>query len=215
MEICPRRPPFSAATFAGLRRAKQWRGGGERWDFFGVKGVLDPLFAALRVGPAVYHPVSGAPFHPTRAAAVSVGKQQIGALGELHPDVCERFDVPEGTVAFELAVAPLLAQLPPRQQVTELDRYPAMLLDLALVVGETIPAEQVRSLIAAAGAPEVTRVDLFDVYVGEQVPEGKKSLAFGLELRVPDRTLTDEDAEAVTERILGAVRERTGAELRT
>ncbi len=210
----PQEASVLAGVFFGRRGDKHWRAGESRWDFYSVKGAVDSLLDAMRIGDATYRPVSGAPFHPTRAAQISIGKHPVGALGELHPDVCERFDVMAGTVAFEFAMAPLVAQLPPRPQVSELDRFPAMLLDLAFVVDRDIPAQQVGSLIAAAGAPEVTKVELFDVYTGEQVPQGKKSLAYGLELRVPDRTLTDQDANVVKDRILGAVRERTGAELR-
>ena len=211
----PQEPEVLAAVFTGLRTGKHWRDAGRRWDFFSAKGVLEALFIGLRLEAPRFRPVTGHPFHPTRAAAVSLNGTPLGALGEIHPEVCERFDVPEGSVAFEIAVAPIMAALPPRPQVAELGRYPAIYLDLAFVVDAGVPAEKIGDLIAKSGEPEVTSVELFDVYTGEQVPAGKKSLAYALELRVPDRTLTDEDATTVRDRILGAVGERTGAELRT
>ena len=210
----PQEADVLAAVFTGLRTGKHWRDAGRRWDLFSVKGVLEALFTGLRLEAPRFRPVTGDPFHPTRAAAVSLNGTALGALGEIHPEVCERFDVPEGSVAFEIAVAPIVAALPPRPQVAELGRYPAIYLDLAFVVDAGVPSEKIGDLIAKSGEPEVTKVELFDVYTGEQVPAGKKSLAFALELRVPGRTLTDEDAGVVRDRILGAVGERTGAKLR-
>jgi phenylalanyl-tRNA synthetase beta chain len=145
---------------------------------------------------------------------VSLEGTAVGAIGELHPDVCERWDVPEGTVMFEITLAPLFAALPERVKVEELSRYPAVYIDLALVVDDPVPAGLIEDVIRRVGAPEVSSVSLFDVYRGEQIPEGKKSLAYALELRSDERTLTDEDAERVEKRILAVLQERTGAELR-
>ena len=135
-------------------------------------------------------------------------------LGELHPDVCERFEVPERTVAFEVALEPLLDARTDRPRVVEPGRFPAVLMDIAVVVDEQVPAADVGRLIAKAGAPETASVDLFDVYRGDQVPEGKKSLAYALRMQAQDRTLTDQDATTVRERIIAALRERVGGELR-
>ena len=214
-EELPQEAGVIAAAFTGERAGKHWRAAPGRWDFYSAKGVLEALLDGLRLETPRFRPVTGYPFHPTRAAAVSLNTAPLGALGELHPEVCERFDVPEGTVAFELALGPILAALPPRPQVELLDKYPAIYIDLAFVVDADVPAERIGDLIAKAGEPEVVNSVLFDIYTGEQIPAGKKSLAYSLELRVGDRTLTDEDAEGVRDRILGAVRERTGAELRT
>jgi phenylalanyl-tRNA synthetase beta chain len=135
-------------------------------------------------------------------------------MGEIHPRVCERWNVPEGTVAFEIALAPVLSSLPERAKVTELPRFPGVYLDVAVVVDESVRAEEISSFIEEAGAPEVVDVRLFDLYRGEQVPSGKKSLAYALELRVADRTLTDAEAAEVRDRIVKVLSERTGAELR-
>jgi phenylalanyl-tRNA synthetase beta chain len=169
------------------------------------------------VGPADYEPGKGMPFHPTRVARVRLGDVPIGVLGAVHPDVVAAFDFPTGTeaVAFELALEPLFAILPGRPEVDDLPRFPPVYVDLAIVVDETVPAALVESLLRRAGAPEVRSVRLFDVYRGEQVRAGKKSLAYALEMRAPDRTLTDEDSNVVRSRIMGALGEKTGAELRS
>jgi phenylalanyl-tRNA synthetase beta chain len=202
------------AAFAGRRRPRGWRGDDLRWDFFAVKGVIEAAFAALELAPPSFAPATGPPFHPTRAASIVLAGSGIGAIGELHPDVCVSFDVPEETIVSEFALAPLWAALPDRIKVEELSRYPAVFIDVALVVDEALPAGRVEELIRRAGAPELRSAALFDVYRGEQIPEGKKSLAYALELRSQERTLTDADAERVEQRILNALRERTGAELR-
>jgi phenylalanyl-tRNA synthetase beta chain len=203
------------AVFAGARGAKDWRRDPGLWDFFGAKGVLQSALAAMEIEPAEFASLKGMPFHPTRASSISIRGTRLGAIGELHPSVCERFDVPEGAVAFEVAVAGLLAAATGRAKVEELSRFPAVYMDLAVVVNEGVAAGKVEEVVRGAGAPDVTSVRLFDVYTGDQVPEGKKSLAFALELRSHERTLSDEDAEAVRDRILRALEERTGATLRT
>jgi phenylalanyl-tRNA synthetase beta chain len=154
------------------------------------------------------------PWHPTRAATIELRGQRAGEIGELHPDVCAAFDVPNGTVAFEVDLRVLLADLPERPRVADLGRFPSLFIDLAVVVDEATEAASVERAIAGAGAPEVASVALFDVYRGEQVPSGSKSLAYALELRSQERTLTDDDAAVVRDRVLDALSREVGAELR-
>lgn len=212
-ELLPDQPTNLGGVFVGHRSSTTWNHPAVGWDFFEVKGILSAAIASLGVTIELA-PAGGMPFHPTRAAAVSVGTSRVGAIGELHPRVCERFDVPESTVVFEVAVAPVLAAMPARPTVSELPRFPAAFIDLAVVVADDVAAAGVERAIRSAGAPELESVQLFDLYRGEQVEAGKKSLAYALQMRVPDRTLTDEDAVAVRERIVGALRDRFQAELR-
>jgi len=213
-EELPREAAVLGIVLSGLPQRGSWIGPSRPWDFFAAKGIIEALCRTLEVPAPSFAPVAGMPFHPTRAARVSIGDVTAGVVGELHPDVCASFDVTEGSVAAELAVAPLIAALPTRVRVGELPRFPAVYIDLAVVVDEGLAAAAVADVIREAGEPEMTSVRLFDLYRGEQVPEGKKSLAFALELRVPDRTMTDEDATVVRDRIVQALRERMGAELR-
>lgn len=213
-EILPQEGTILGAVFAGVRRPPSWDSPEDRWGFFDAKGVVEGLCATLELLAPTFAPAQGMPFHPTRAARVSLGSVTVGTIGELHPDVCERFDVPEGAVAFELALAPLFSLLPGRVKVEELPRYPAVYLDLAVVVDDDLPARRVEEVIRRAGAPELAAIRLFDLYKGHQVPEQKKSLAYALELRAPDRTMTDADANTVRDRIVDALRNETGAELR-
>ncbi|HEX2294264.1 MAG TPA: phenylalanine--tRNA ligase subunit beta [Actinomycetota bacterium] len=203
-----------AGVLSGRRRAAGWTAGAGAWDFFSAKGVLEAAFRSLRLPAPELSPGEAMPFHPTRAASMWIGGTVAGAFGEVHPDVCDRFDVPEGTVAFELSLAPVVAALPERVKAGELPKFPPLLIDLAVVVDEGVPARTVTEIVRAEGAPEVASARLFDLYRGDQIAEGKKSLAFALEIRAGDRTLTDEEALAVRDRIVAALGERVGAELR-
>jgi phenylalanyl-tRNA synthetase beta chain len=213
-EELPREATVLGIALSGVRQTGSWISPARPWDFFAAKGIIEALCRTLQVPEPSFAPVAGMPWHPTRAARVSVGDVAAGVVGELDPEICATFDVAEGSVAAELALAPLIASLPGRVKVEELSRFPSLYLDVAVVVDDKLAAEAVADVIRAAGEPELTAVRLFDVYRGEQVPEGKKSLAFALELRMPDRTMTDEDASLVHGRIVDALRERIGAELR-
>jgi phenylalanyl-tRNA synthetase beta chain len=210
----PREATLLSGVCCGNREAPGWQGRSAPWDFFAVKGALHRALEASGWPALEYSAAAGSPFHPTRAAAVSLEGAKLGAIGELDPRVCENFEVPEGCVAFEIALAPLLSRPPGRASVEELPRYPAAHIDVALVVDENVPAGTLLQVVRSAGAPEVASVRLFDLYRGPQVPEGKKSLAFALELRSPSKTLTDEEALGIRDRIVAAAAERYGAELR-
>jgi phenylalanyl-tRNA synthetase beta chain len=213
-EQLPREGSVFAAVFAGSRTLAGWSWDATPWDFFSAKGVLEAAFVSLGAPQPLAQAVGGMPFHPTRGAALTIGHSIAGVLGEVHPDVCERFGVPEGTILAEIALAPVFAAIGDRIQTEDIPRYPANYIDLALVVDEGVAAARIEELIRKAGAPEVASVRLFDLYSGEQIPAGKKSLAYALELRYPDRSLTDEEALEVRDRIVLVLRERAGAELR-
>jgi phenylalanyl-tRNA synthetase beta chain len=204
-ELLARERLTLSAVFSGARTQPGWNQPERRWDFFSVKGLIHGLFDGVGVEAPTYARIEASPFHPTRAAALSLENAALGVIGELHPDVCERFDVAGATVAFELSLDPVFRALPKRPQVTQPPRHPATFMDLAVVVADSVPAGAVRDAIVEAGSPEVVGVRLFDVYRGEQVDAGHKSLAFALELRAANRTMTDEEATAVRDRIVPAL----------
>jgi phenylalanyl-tRNA synthetase beta chain len=204
-----------ASVLSGRRRLQFWNEAARGWDFFAAKGILQAALESIRAPEVGFQPYGEMPWHPTRGASIRLEGAVIGALGELHPDVGESFEVAPGTVAFELALGPLFDALAGRPKAQDPPRFPGVYLDLALVVDDSAEASRVEDVIRVTGAPEVTSVRLFDVYRGEQVEEGRKSLAFGLEMRSPHRTLTDEEAHAVRDRIVAAAAAEVGAELRS
>jgi phenylalanyl-tRNA synthetase beta chain len=213
-DLLPLEPVMLGAVFGGTEDPKSWRGDERPWDFFSAKGVLEHLFDLAGIDQFTVNAATGSPFHPTRAAQIEVAGARVGAIGELHPEVCERFDVPEKTVVFELALAAFLGALPDRIQVQEIPRFPSALIDIAVVVDESVAARDVEDAIRAAGAQEVANVRLFDLYRGDQVPAGKKSLAFALELRDPAKTLTESEIVSVRDRVVAALHGAFQAELR-
>ncbi|HEX2235730.1 MAG TPA: phenylalanine--tRNA ligase subunit beta [Actinomycetota bacterium] len=208
-------PLFLGVVAAGRRTPTTWRRPAGPWDFFTLKGLLEATLESMRLPAAAFEPLEAMPWHPTRAARASLGGEDLGAIGEVHPDVCARCAVPEGTVALELPLQPLFEALPERTRAEDVSRFPAVLMDIALIVAEEVPAGAIEAVVRREGAPEAVSVRLFDVYRGEQVGPGRKSLAYALELRSPERTLTDEHAAEVRARIVSAASAELGAELRT
>jgi phenylalanyl-tRNA synthetase beta chain len=175
--------------------AKSWRGGGEPADFFALKGVLEGLVGQL--GAELGFEAVEEPFlHPGRSAQVSADGEPAGWVGELHPLVGRAWDI-EGAVGFEVDLAPLVAVATAGEEAFEdVTSYPAVNQDIAVVVPIEIAAEQVRAVVLSGGGELLRAADVFDLYEGEQVGEGSKSLALRLEFRAPDRTLTDEEVAA-------------------
>ncbi|MGC9334996.1 MAG: phenylalanine--tRNA ligase subunit beta, partial [Anaerolineae bacterium] len=137
-------------------------------------------------------------------------------FGEVHPAVREAFDLPaQRVVAAELDLEALLAHVPEAWYVEPISPYPAVLQDLAVVVDEAVPAAAVRDVIADAGGFLLRDIQLFDVYRGEPIPSGKKSLAYALTFQAPDKTLRDEIASRQVERIIARLRQELGAERRS
>ena len=172
--------------------AQSWRGGGEAADFFALKSVLEALGEQLGVG-LDFAPASEPFLHPGRGAAVSAGGVGAGWIGELHPLVCRAWDL-EAAVAFEVQAAALIASATVGEETYEdVTTYPAVYQDLAVVVPDGVPAAAVREAVLSGGEELLRAASVFDLYAGEQLGEGSKSLALRLEFRAPDRTLTDEE----------------------
>ncbi|MGN6253608.1 MAG: phenylalanine--tRNA ligase subunit beta [Solirubrobacterales bacterium] len=193
----------------GSRGPRSWRGGGEGADFFTVKGVLEAL--ARQLGAALDFAPGEEPFlHPGRTAAVSAAGTPVGWLGEVHPLVCRNWDI-DAAVAFELDASPLLAAATlGEERYEDVTTFPAVYQDLAVVVAADTPASTVRDAVLAGGGELLQAAAVFDLYEGEQLGEGRKSLAFELEFRAPDRTLTDEDVAGLREAIKARLEELGG-----
>ena len=177
--------------------------------FFAAKGILEGLLDTLQV-PLTLEPGERPFLHPGRAASVLVGdEQKIGWIGELHPLVAREWDL-EGGSAFELDVAALTELVVAAPGYRPVSTFPAVIQDIAVVVDEDVPAADVEDAVRAHGGELLERLRLFDVYRGEQVGEGSKSLALRLEFRAPDRTLTDEEVAEVRARIERALAEIGG-----
>jgi phenylalanyl-tRNA synthetase beta chain len=175
--------------------SRSWRGSEVPNDFFTLKGALEAL--AGQLGTALsFAPVEESFLHPGRAASVAVAGIPAGWIGEVHPLVCREWDV-EAAAAFEIDLAPLLAVAVAGEETYEdVTTFPAVYQDLAVVVPVEAAATDLRDAVLAAGGELLRAAEVFDLYEGEQVGDGHKSLALRLEFRAADRTLTDEEVAA-------------------
>jgi phenylalanyl-tRNA synthetase beta chain len=210
-QAAPFAEPFRLGAIAlGSLGEASWRSSGEPADFFALKGVLEGLAAQL--GVELDFAPGDEPFlHPGRAAAVSIGGASAGWLGEVNPLVCRAWDV-DAAVAFELELAPLLAAATVgEERYEDVTTFPAVYQDLAVVVPAETPAAEVRAAVVAGGGDLLRAAEVFDLYEGEQLGEGRKSLALNLEFRADDRTLTDEEVAERREAIKAKLGEIGGS----
>jgi phenylalanyl-tRNA synthetase beta chain len=207
------RTHVGALTTGRVRPASWGDGEPPRAGFFAAKGVLEALMRALRVDWRA-EPGADAPFlHPRRAASILVGEARAGWLGELHPSVAAQWDL-DGVAGFELDFGVLAGAATGVPRYEDLTSFPAIRQDIAVVVGDGVPAARVLDVIRSAGGALLRGADVFDVYRGAQAGEGRTSLAIRLEFRAPDRTLTDEEVAQRREQIVAALRQQVGGELR-
>ncbi len=206
--------PMVAGTILGPVLPEQWGASGRDADFFDLKADVEALLAAAGcAGETSFVPARHPALHPGQAARIERAGRAVGWLGSIHPSLAARLDLPAAVQLFELATDGLGGA--PRPAFTPLSKFPSIRRDLAIVVDESVPFEAIaRSAREAAG--ELLRdLVLFDVYVGEKVDSGRKSVALGLILQATSQTLTDEDVAAVVARVLDALRTELGVELRT
>ncbi|WP_027409554.1 phenylalanine--tRNA ligase subunit beta [Anoxybacteroides tepidamans] len=203
-----------AGVLTGVWHAHLWQGEKKAVDFYVVKGILDGLFALLGLEKRIeYKQAKREHLHPGRTADILLDGKTIGFVGQLHPVVQKEFDLKE-TYVFELALADVLNADVEEIRYAAIPRFPSIARDIALVVDEHVVAGDVQKAIVAAGGELLKDVAIFDVYKGDRLPEGKKSIAFALRYYDPERTLTDEEVTAVHEQVIKAVEQQFGATLR-
>jgi phenylalanyl-tRNA synthetase beta chain len=189
-------------------------------DFYDLKGILAALFGGLHLPEVVYEPAEHPTFHPGKCARLLSAGQSLGVFGELHPQVRDRYDWPTAYARLPILAADLdldliLSLVPALYPIAPVPEYPPVLEDLAVVVDEALPAERVAELIRQTGGRIVAEVRLFDVYRGEKIGAGKKSLAYRITYQAPDKTLSDRDVAGIRARILKRLEQEVGAILRS
>ena len=195
---------------------------GETWasdrrelDVLDATGILEAVLSDLGVDGWVLGDPPGPPFHPGRSATVSVRGTHAGVVGEVHPRVAESLGIDRRVAVAVLGLEPLRAAAGGAFELRDVPRFPPVRRDLAFVVPVSVRAGELADAISEAGAPELDRSILFDVFNGPPLDDGTRSLAFSIELRAPDRTLTDEEASVVIDRIVARAEGGFGASLRT
>jgi phenylalanyl-tRNA synthetase beta chain len=184
-------------------------------DFYDMKGVLQTLLSGLGLKELSYEPAGHPAFHPAKSAKLMVGERQLGVFGELHPQVQTQYDLGAHPLQAATLKMDVLIELAPERFDSEpVPAYPPVLEDLALIVDESILAGHVEAMIAQTGGSLLAAVSLFDVYRGDQIGSGKKSLAYQLTYLHPERTLTDDEVAKLRERIVRRLQQELGAQLR-
>ncbi|MDP9398179.1 MAG: phenylalanine--tRNA ligase subunit beta, partial [Actinomycetota bacterium] len=201
-------------VLAGHREAPGWWGPGRQVSWADAVEAARVVGRALRVELTVRN-AGRAPWHPGRCAALLLDGRVVGHAGELHPRVLAALDLPARTAAMELDLGALVAAAPRTLPAPRISSFPVATQDVALVVDGEVPAADVQAALVEGAGPLLEAVRLFDVYTGPQVGAGRKSLAYALRFRAPDRTLTDEEAGAARDAAVAAAQRRTGATLRT
>jgi phenylalanyl-tRNA synthetase beta chain len=205
--------PDERHVLAGVMTGKASTGSGDPVDFFLGKGVVEHLLERLGLPEAEYRSIPVKGLHPGQTALIQWKGTPIGLMGMVHPDAEESWDLRE-TFYFELDLGVLAPLADGKTVYRPLPRYPSVERDLAVVVDLAVPAGEIRKAILAAAGDLAESVRIFDVYQGEQVPPGKKSVAFSIVYRAPDRTLTDEEVNVRHESVFSALQTRFQAQRR-
>jgi phenylalanyl-tRNA synthetase beta chain len=209
-------------VMAGGRGERSWRQTDTQvMDFFDLKGVVQSMLNSLHISDITYVPVTNPIYYPGRVAMACVERRgqeplTLGVLGELHPLVREAWELPATTPVLlaEFDVATLRAAGSGPQVVRDVPRFPAVNEDLAVVVNEDVTADQVLQVIHRAGGNLLRAARLFDIYRGEQLGAGKKSMAYALTYQADDRTLTDSDVERQRNKIIRSLENQIGGVIR-
>ncbi len=214
----PDEPRRLALFLTGGRQPEFWEDAGKDegvLDFFDLKGVVEALTADLHIAGVSYRPSSAAYLHPGRAVELVIGGKVIGHFGQMHPKVAEAYGLGGRTVlAGELDLDALLAAVPERYAYTPVPRFPPALRDIAVIVAGAVPAERIEAEIRTAGGELLRGVHLFDLYRGESIPPGTKSLAYALTYQAEDRTLTDKEVDKAHKKIEDRLKHVLKAQIR-
>ena len=185
---------------------------GEKESFFTLKGELEAVLNGLRLPKATFEAVSTNPsYHPGRCAKVCINGVDLGYIGQVHPIVAKNYGIDNEVYCVEINFTALFDHKLPDPTYTPLPKYPTVSRDLAVLCDDAVTVAQIENVITASAGKLLRNVRLFDIYRGTGVPEGKKSMAFSLDLRADDRTLTDTDCEQVFEKVLAALAQQLNA----
>lgn len=183
-------------------------------DFYDLKGIIETLFDNLNIDSYDFLPAKHPTFHPGRTAEILIKNEKIGVLGEIHPDVTEKYEINKRVYMCEINFERVIEATNLTFKYKPLPKFPAITRDIAVIVNEDIMAGDIKKTIEAEGGNIVEKIELFDVYKGRQIPDGYKSLAYSITFRSEERTLTDEDVTAIQEKILSELEKKFNAQLR-
>jgi phenylalanyl-tRNA synthetase beta chain len=211
----PEEVELLSGLITGRREEESWAKTNAEVDFFDLKGVVETLLYKLGVDRVKFQGASEAPFlQAGTACAISAQGEQIGILGEIHGDVRQAFELKHKVFFFELDFTRTIEKIQEKRTFKALPRFPAVTRDLAIIVNERISTEDLLQVIRGANNGLIAEMKVFDLYRGNPIPAGKKSLAFRLKFQEEGRTLTDAEVNELHQRIIQLLAEKHGAILR-
>jgi phenylalanyl-tRNA synthetase beta chain len=210
LDALPEQPLHLVAVLAGELEPAGWWGASRAADWSDAIEIVRSLTAELGVEVEV-GAAQRMPWHPSRCARVSTAGEELGHAGELHPRVCQAFGLPRGTAALDIDLDRLMRHAVDTPQAPAFSNQPLAKEDVALVVDESVAASDVEAALRSGAGDLLESVRLFDVFTGAQVGEGRKSLAFALRFRAPDRTLTEAETGAARDAAVAAAAAAVGA----
>lgn len=205
-----------AVAITGELNKKSWANNSEKIDFFTLKGILSSYLSQLNVDLASINYVSTDKYeelHPGRTAEIYVNKQLIGIIGQVHPNIAKQYKIPL-TYVFEINADILLNFVDFKQTFNEIVKYPSVSRDLAILVDNNITNQEILDCIRERGGKRLVAINLFDLYTGEKIPDGKKSLAYNLIFQDANNTLTEEKVDKLVEKITVKLTESVNAVIR-
>ncbi len=215
-QLLPEEPTRLAIVMSGLRHPRSWDQPEEtRMDFFDLKGILDVLLSALHAGDARFEPDAHPSFHPGKCARLVVANENIGWLGELHPQVAQNYEFRDAVVlAADLDIEKLYQLCSQSFVAAPINAFPPVIEDLAMIAPEGVSSAEIVRVMRASGGFLLKQVELFDIFRGEQIGAGNKSLAYRLTYQAPNRTLTDKEIGKQRERIIAQLEKELGVKVR-
>ncbi|MFS0775737.1 phenylalanine--tRNA ligase subunit beta [Neobacillus sp. 3P2-tot-E-2] len=213
-EVLPEEQEHLAGAITGLWHSHSWQGEKKAVDFYVLKGILEGLFAKLGLSESVtYVQAKVDNMHPGRTAEIHLNSERIGFIGQVHPTMQKELDLKD-TYVFELSLKAVLDEATAALRYEAIPRFPSITRDIALVVDKETVSGLLKDVIQQAGGKLLKEVSVFDLYEGERMEEGKKSIAYSLKYMDPERTLTDEEVTKVHNQVLEALKTQAGAVLR-
>lgn len=199
----PDQPYRVAGVLCGRRYRASWEKRTETVDFYDLKGLLETLIEKIFLDKIKFILYDNHEYlEPEEAMRVLVDSQEIGHFGKIKKTILDRFDIEVPVYVFELVLNPLLQSLEERRHYEPVPKFPYVEKDMALVVDESVLSEEIRNYIIKIGGPLLKNVEVFDVFRGEKLPKGKKSVAFRMRFQSPQRTLSDDEVDEIFEKVI-------------
>ncbi|HIE26476.1 TPA: phenylalanine--tRNA ligase subunit beta [Candidatus Poribacteria bacterium] len=212
-----------AGVISGSMSSGLWNDKTREVDFFDIKGIVENLFEEFGLVEYEVKPVDHPTLHPNKSAQIRMDGEILGIMGEVHPNVLDNYDISQKVYLFELDFdklaeyySNLLRESPDvAKHFQPLSQFPSVFRDLAIVLPEDVPSEEAKRIIQKTGGEIIASLKLFDVYTGQPVPEGKKSLAYSIEYNSKSGTLTEDSVDVIHQKIISQLAKNLNAELRS